>query len=205
MNDAGWAHPGAVPVAGEGLLSWFQVEAGAVSGHRPLPVQPFLRCVENVTLKCGAVRLSVVHGLTPGSGARRRDATRPRRAGFASMQTKEWFTGGGHRPGVIVVLDVGQGPALVAAKFAKFIERLDQNVFTVQRSEAAGPEQICWPLFDDSFWNGPPGNGVVLHGELAEWSCDAIGWFGEIVADAAVRFGVASPLFYTVRRTTQDT
>ncbi|MGY1498111.1 hypothetical protein ACW4TU_16170 [Streptomyces sp. QTS52] len=38
MNDAGWGHPLAGP--GTELVSWFQVEAGAVPGDRPLPVRP---------------------------------------------------------------------------------------------------------------------------------------------------------------------
>jgi hypothetical protein len=105
---------------------------------------------------------------------------------------------------VTVVVDVGQGPTLVAAPFAERLRRLDQDVFTVQRYEVADRGQGLRPPFHDSFWNGPPGNGVVLHGELAEWSCDAIGWLGEIIADVAVQAGVSSPLLYTVCRSGQE-
>lgn len=60
MNDAGWNHPLAAPGPPE-LISWFQVEASAVAGDRPLPVQPFLRCAESATARAGALHLSGDH------------------------------------------------------------------------------------------------------------------------------------------------
>jgi hypothetical protein len=58
------------------------------------------------------------------------------------------------------------------------------------------------PPFDDSFWNGPPMHGVVLRGDLVEWTCDAVGWLAEVIADAdvAARLGVRTPLLLTVAR-----
>jgi Asp-tRNA(Asn)/Glu-tRNA(Gln) amidotransferase A subunit family amidase len=43
---------------------------------------------------------------------------------------------------------------------------------------------------DDSFWNGPPTHRLVPHGELSEWSCDAIGWLAEVIADCAAQLNV---------------
>lgn len=66
----------------------------------------------------------------------------------------------------------------------------------------AGPVTAERPLpvqpFRDSFWTGPPLHGTALRGELAEWSCDAVGWPAVAVADCAVRLGARSPLLFTV-------
>ncbi|MGW5866743.1 GrpB family protein [Streptomyces sp. NPDC055239] len=53
---------------GSDLISWFQVEASAVAGDRPLPVQPFLRCAEDTTARTGTVRLTAVQVLLPVQG-----------------------------------------------------------------------------------------------------------------------------------------
>lgn len=49
-------------------------------------------------------------------------------------------------------------------------------------------------------WNGPALHGAVLRGKLAEWSCDAIGWLAEVLADSVAQLGVRSPLLLTVER-----
>src|SRR5215475_2353235 len=51
MNDAGWDHP-LVPAEAR-LTSWFQVEVEAVASDRPLPVQPFLRCIGDTMDRAG--------------------------------------------------------------------------------------------------------------------------------------------------------
>jgi hypothetical protein len=40
----------------------------------------------------------------------------------------------------------------------------------------------------------------VLRGDLIEWSCDAVGWLAEAIADAAARHDVHTPLLLTVAR-----
>ena len=59
-------HPLAAPAAE--LISWFQVEASAVPGDRPLPVRPFLRCAEDTSARVGALHLSAVQVLLPVQG-----------------------------------------------------------------------------------------------------------------------------------------
>ena len=73
-------------------------------------------------------------------------------------------------------------------------------MFVCRFQDVAGQDAVFPPPFDDSFWNGPPRHGVVLRGELAEWSCDAIGWLAEVVADSVAQLGVRSPLVFTVTR-----
>ncbi|WP_329256255.1 hypothetical protein OG223_32680 [Streptomyces sp. NBC_01478] len=198
MNDAGWAHPGAAPDAG--LVSWFQVEAGPVTAERPLPVQPFLRCAQDVTARIGTVRLSAVQVLLPVQGID--PGTRPPYAAVPSLLTTEWF--GERDPAARTPVDVrvnsGRDPVIpaVARQLAQDLRDLNQDVFTCGDHDVAAPGDVLPPLFHDSFWNGPPLHGMTLRGDLAEWSCDAIGWLAATVADCAARLGVRSPLLLTV-------
>jgi hypothetical protein len=200
MNDAGWSHPGAAP--GAGLVSWFQVEAGAVERERPLPVQPFLRCAQDTTERIGTVRLSAVQVLLPVQGID--PASRPAYAAVPSMPTIDWF--GERDPAARTSVDVhinsGRAPSIPAAarQLADTIAKLEQDVFTCEEYGGTARGDALPPLFHDYFWNGPPLHGMSLRGELAEWSCDAVGWLAATVADCAARLGVSSPLLVTVVR-----
>ncbi|GAA3183268.1 MULTISPECIES: hypothetical protein [Streptomyces] len=201
MNDAGWSHPLAAPEPQ--LIAWFQVEAGAVAGDRPLPVQPFLRCAEDTAARIGTVRLSAVQLLLPVHGLD--PSARPASARVPSLQTADWF--GEYDPRartpVTVRIDSGRSPSLsaVAPQLAQRLGRLDQGVFACGAHDLAAPGGVPAPPFDDSFWNGPPGHGTTLTGVLAEWSCEAVGWLAEVVADSAAGLGVREPLLVTVLRT----
>ncbi|MDV9169136.1 hypothetical protein R6V09_03160 [Streptomyces sp. W16] len=200
MNDAGWSHPGAAPDAG--LVSWFQVEAGAVPSERPLPVQPFLRCAQDTTARIGTVRLSAVQVLLPVQGIG--PASRPPYAVVPSMRTTEWF--GERDPAAKTPVDVavnsGRAPTIpaVAHQLANALAELAQDVFTYGAHDVTERADTLPPLFHDTFWNGPPLHGMTLRGELAEWSCEAVGWLTETIADCAARLGVGSPLLVTVAR-----
>jgi hypothetical protein len=198
MNDAGWTHPGAAPDAG--LVSWFQAEAAAVVAERPLPVQPFLRCAQDVTARIGTVRLSAVQVLLPVQGID--PGTRPPYAAVPSLLTTEWFgeRDPAARTQVDVRVDSGRDPVIpaVARQLADDIAELGQDVFMCGDHDVTGRGAALPPLFHDAFWNGPPLHGMTLRGELAEWSCDAIGWLAATVADCAARLGVRSPLLLTV-------
>ncbi|MEU8764597.1 hypothetical protein [Streptomyces sp. NPDC048659] len=198
MNDAGWDHPPAAP--GADLIAWFQVEASAPADDRPLPVQPFLRCAQEVTERAGAVRLTAVQVLLPVRGI---DASaRPPHTRVPSLRTQDWFGTGdpGARVPVRVRVDGGLDPSIPAAarQFARAL--VDQQVFAGTLDEHAGPEGFPAPPFDDRFWNGPPRHGMTLSGELAEWSCDAIGWLAATTADATAALGIAAPVLFTVVR-----
>jgi hypothetical protein len=200
MNDAGWDHPLA-PVERH-LAAWFQVEVEVVARDRPLPVQPFLRCAGDTMDRVGVLELSAVHLLLP---VQRLDAsTRPPEALVPSMQTIHWFRESNPRLRVLVEVSVtsGQDPVIsaVARQFTDRLERLKQNVFVCKSSNVGSPEAVLTPPFEDSFWNGPPQHGLTLQGELSEWTLDAIGWLGEVIADISARLGVRSPLLLTVAR-----
>jgi hypothetical protein len=40
---------------------------------------------------------------------------------------------------------------------------------------------------------------MTFHGELAEWSIDALGWLGAFLAEASSQHGVTAPLLLTVQ------
>jgi hypothetical protein len=205
MNDAGWNHPRAGAEAG--LVSWFQVEASAVAHDRPLPVQPFLRCAHDATARAGTLTLSAVQVLLPVQGLD--PASRAPYAPVPAILTKEWFAGcDPHaRTPVQVSISSGRDPSIpaVAQQLTDYLARLDQDVFVCTSHNVTGHDAdhdaAPPPPFDDSFWNGPALHGVMLRGELAEWSCDATGWLAEVIADSAARLGVRSPLLLTVTRT----
>ncbi|MGW0432821.1 hypothetical protein ACWDV4_09785 [Micromonospora sp. NPDC003197] len=199
MNDAGWEHPLAVP----GLVSWFQVGVSAVPGDRPLPVQPFLRCAVDATTQAGALDLSAVQVLLPVQGLD--PASRPPYAPVPAIGTVGWFAERNpeSRTPVKVNINSGRDSSILAAvqQLSEHLADLDQDVFRCRSHDVAGQDAIPTPPFDDSFWNGPPLHGVVLRGELVEWSCDAIGWLAEVIADSAALLGVRTPLLLTITRT----
>ncbi|GGR13616.1 hypothetical protein [Streptomyces roseolus] len=200
MNDAGRGHP--LAASGPNLISWFQVEASALADGRSLPVRPFLRCAQDTTERIGAVRLTAVQVLLPVQGI---DASaRPPYAPAPSMRTPDWFgeCDPRARVSVKVRIDGGLDPSIppVATRFAHRIVPPDQNVFTGGLDEAVPPGGFPPPPFDDRFWNGPPRHGMTLSGELAEWSCDAVGWLAATVADSAAHLGIRTPVLFTVAR-----
>jgi hypothetical protein len=200
MNDAGWNHPLAAP--GADLVAWFQVDASAPADDRPLPVQPFLRCAEDATARAGTLQLAAVQVLMPVQGLD--PSSRPRYAPVPAMLTAAWFAERDPRSRTPVEVNINSGrdPSIpaVAEQLTHHLARLDQDVFIPRFHGVAGRDAVLPPPFDDRLWNGPPQHGVLLRGELAEWSCDAIGWLAEAVADAVAQFGVRSPLLLTVTR-----
>jgi hypothetical protein len=201
MNDAGWSHP--LAASGTELVSWFQVGASAVADDRPLPVRPFLRCAENATARAGTLDLSAVQALLPVHGID--PSSRPAYARVPSMQAVHWFAERDPRARTPVELsiDSGQDPSIaaVADQLIDCLGQLRQDVFVCTSHDAAGRESVLPPPVHDNLWNGPPRHGAVLRGDLAEWSCDAIGWLAEVIADTAAQLGVRSPLLLTVTRT----
>jgi hypothetical protein len=187
MNDAGWNHPLAAP--GADLISWFQVEASAVADDRPLPVQPFLRCAQDATARAGTLDLSAVQVLLPVQGLHR--ASLPPYAPVPAMLTVDWFAERHPRSRTPVEVNINSGrePSIpaVAQQLTDHLAHPDQDMFVYRSHDVAGQDAVLPPPFDDGLWNGPPLHGVVLHGEVAEWSCDAIGWVAEVIAGSAAR------------------
>ncbi len=198
MNDAGWEHP----LAGPGLVAWFQVQAEAVAADRPLPVQAFLRGAGDATQRAGALHLNAVQVLLPVQGL---DAdARPAYAAVPAMATRHWFGAGDPqaRTPVTVAVNGGQDVSVrvVTGRLVEHLERLDQAVFNAASHEVRDPGTAPPAPFDDTFWNGPPGPDLLLDGTLSEWTCEAVGWLAEVLADSLSRLGVRSPVLLTVSR-----
>ncbi|GHF24895.1 hypothetical protein GCM10010218_01930 [Streptomyces mashuensis] len=200
MNDADWNDHSIA--SGADLISWFQVEASAVADDRPLPVRPFLQCAESATAQLGTPRVTAVQLLLPVQGLDA--AARPAYAPLPSMLTADWFAGRDPRSRAPVEVNINSGrdPSVpgVAEQLANRLRHLDQPVFAYGSHDLVGEDAVLAPPFDDSFWNGPPLHGMVLRGELTEWSCDAIGWLAEAIADTAASLGIRTPLLVTVTR-----
>jgi len=113
MNDAGRDHPLAAPEAS--LVAWFQVGVEPVSGDRPLPVQPFLRCAGDAAARIGTLRLQAVQVLLPVQGLD--TSSRPEYARMPSLLTVGWFgdCDPQSRTPVRVTLDSGQAPSIPSA------------------------------------------------------------------------------------------
>ena len=200
VNDAGRGRPQDGTVTS--LTSWFQVEVSAVASDRPLPVQPMLACGQAATSRTGTLRLTGVQVLLPLQGLD--PSARAPYAPVPAMRTVGWFTGSdpSARTAVLVDVDTGQDPsaATVARRLVDDLTRLDQDVFTYRSHDTTDRRGVPPPPFDDSHWNGPALHGVTLHGDLAEWSCEAVGWLAEVVADCLSRSGLRAPVLFTATR-----
>lgn len=157
-----------------------------MAGDRPLPVQPFLRCAQEATARAGMLDLSAVQLLLPIYGLD--PSSRPPYAPVPAMRTKEWFADCAPEARTPVEVNINSGRGLsipaVAQQFTDHLGQLEQDVFVCRSYDVADQDAVLPPPFEDSFRNGPPLHGVVLRGELAEWSCDAVGWLAEVIADS---------------------
>jgi len=201
MNDAGQDHPLAAP--GSSLVGWFQVGVERLPGDRPLPVQPFLRCAGDALARIGALRLRAVQVLLPVQGID--TSTRPAYAEIPSLRTAGWLGGGDPRARtpVRVTLDSGQAPSILSAasRIWDQLGRLDQDVFGCESYSLADHDPLALAApFDDGFWNGPPRHRATLHGTLADWSLDTLGWLGGLLAELSAGHGVDTPLLLTAGR-----
>jgi hypothetical protein len=200
MNDAGWDHP--LASAKAQLAAWFQVQVEAVAYVRPLPFSrsyavPETRQIALVCYSSGLCNFcSRCRVWTPSHVHQK--------LLYRRCKPFHWFRECNPRSRVRVEvgIDSGQDPVIsvVARQFADQLDRLDQTVFVYSSDNAARSDAVLTPPFDDGLWNGPPLHGLTLRGELSEWTLDAIGWLGEVIADTSARLGVRSPLLVSVAR-----
>ncbi|PRW63654.1 hypothetical protein [Actinopolyspora mortivallis] len=201
MNDAGQEH--LYPDPGLPLAVWFQVGMEPVPTERPLPVQPFLRCAGDAAARIGTLQLQAVQLLLPVDGLDA--ASRPEPDLMPSLENAEWF--GDRDPqsatSVQLRLDSGNVSSIrsAAPHMRKQLTRLEQDVFVCESYSLAEQDSLpVQPPFADRFWNGPPRHQASFHGTLAEWSLDALGWLGGLLADLSAWSGVTTPLLLTASR-----
>lgn len=202
MNDAGQDHPLAPNDAA--MIAWFHVGVEPVPEERPLPVQPFLRCAGDAAARVGIPRLQAVQVLLPVQVLH--PSSRPESSLFPSLRTVDWFRDCDpqSRTPVRVTLDSGQASSIRSAvpRIREWISRLDQDVFRCDSYSLTDHDPLTTqPPFDDYFWNGPSLHRATFNGTIAEWSLDALGWLGALIADLSARHGVTTPLLLTARST----
>jgi hypothetical protein len=199
MHEAGPEVPGcgaASPVA-----AWFQVGVNAVPPDRALPVQPFLRCADDVVARFGALRLLAVQMLLP---VQQLLHTTPR-PGLPSLSGSGWYfeSDPRARTEVAVTVDSGQDPTVpeAADEMLKWLRRDDQDVFACDAYSLTDHTTLAESTpFHCGEWKDPPRHRVTFRGTLAEWSLEAVGGVAAVLADAGARHGVIAPVQFTAAR-----
>jgi hypothetical protein len=192
MNDAGHE-------PGSGRIAWFQVSlTGLAPAGRPLPVQAFLSCVDDVVTRIGTVRLRAIQLLLPVQSLETP-------TGPSLLQDAGWFADVDPHSvtRVRVTLDGGQDPSIRAAAPAmrQWMQQLKQDVFSCDSYSLTDHDAMASrPAVIDELWRGPPLHRATFHGTLVEWSLDALGWLAAFLADASHRHGVSTPLMLTTSR-----
>ncbi|WP_293780997.1 hypothetical protein [uncultured Aeromicrobium sp.] len=128
------------------------------------------------------------------------------------MQRIFWFDGvdPAARTNIEITLELGpdSANAVVLAQLSAILSDLNQRdicgpLFTLDAAfSECSAEGAIQPMFDDSFWNGPPVHRIGTGGTLVEWSLDAIGWFAETLAEVLASLGCTTPVIVTLRRNT---
>ncbi len=198
MNDGGY---GPIGTESRSLAPtfWFQVGIDKLSDSRPLPTEPFLCCAAAVAATLGEFELRAAQLVLPISqlsvGRNGHAASAP------SVETRDWFSGALEHPKrVRVSMDIAVG---ARSRFTpEFASGLIRDIKSYASPVFEANEWIegsaAHSAFPDRVWQGPRGDGLRIYGSVSGWSLDAIGWVAALLADCAVRRGLAAPLLVTV-------
>lgn len=198
MNDAARDSDSSVS-----RIAWFQVTlTQPASSPRPLPAQPFLHCVRDVTEHLGTVRMDAAQMVLPMPS---RDESSRTQALLDLMQSAGWFTDLDPQRRTPILLTIDTGPGQAVGSMAQIVfERLrthDQSVFSCDSFSVAGRQVAdLTPALPDQLWQDSKNNQVLFSGSIAEWSLDALGWVATFVAEASSDRGLTHPLLLTARR-----
>ncbi len=203
MNDAGYGttRPGS---AERSPAVWFQVGVEPLPLERPIPAQPFARCIEDVVRWLGGINLEALQLLLPiqllNVGKRHELGLAP------SLQTMDWVVGRGnswpsaHVPITIEILPASQLPPMIASGLAEDFDGYASGVFRPSSVQIAPSEPIMRPALPDFFWGGPVGGGFRIEGHIREWDFETLGWLASFLCDSCVRRGLVGPVFVTLSR-----
>ena len=201
MNDAGQnPHSRSQP----SRIAWFQVSlTNSVLTGRPLPVQAFLSCADDVVARIGTMRLQAVQVLLPvqSFGLPRVNAA------MVLLQDAGWFADCDPqvKTQVRVTVGSGQDPTIRSAApgMLRWMQELKQGVFLCDPLSLTDDDDVTVldPTVIDELWLGPAHHQVTFRGTLIEWSLDALGWLAAFLAEASSQHGVSTPLMFTASRT----
>lgn len=203
MNDAGQSSDG--ELHGPHRV-WFQVSMiTPLPPGRPLPVQPFLSCAGDVVARMGKLRLNAVQILLPiQSLDASADALAQQNDMMTLVQDAGWFADSNPylSTNVRVTLDGGQNSSipLAAPRMFQRMQEIKQDIFVCNSYSLADDDLTLKPSFIDELWHGPSQHRATFHGTLVEWSLDAIGWLAAFLVSTSSKYGVNTPLVFTVSR-----
>jgi hypothetical protein len=105
------------------------------------------------------------------------------------------------RTSVEISVSSGEKPAITAVggQLTELLRALNQEVFVLASSAIEDqPRPQTFPFLHEA--RNPSSPGLLLRGDLAEGSCDAIGWVAEVISDLLAPLSFRSPLLLTVAR-----
>ncbi len=189
-------------------VAYFQVVLTGPAPVTLLPVQPFLSCAGDVVARLGVLHLDAVQVLLPerdGEAAGRVASPSGMRAAEPLLDAGDWFADCDprSRASLRVTIDGGADASVraAAADIVEWVQSIEQPVFAYDSFSLADEDHLI--LGRTALHGGPPGTAqhrVTLHGSLADWSLDALGWLAAFLADGSTRHGVSTPLMLTAGR-----
>jgi hypothetical protein len=201
MNDAG--HDARSRSDPPLRIAWFQVVlVDRIAAGRPLPLQSFLSCADDVVARMGSANLRAIQVLLPERRVDEApDASRRAKAVMTLLQDAGWFADCEPRSKTQVraTLEGGQDAAIPSApRMLDWMTSFEQDVFS-PRSCSSTDDGHLEPAVIDKLWQVPAHHRLTFCGGLAEWSMAALGWLGAFLAEASSQHGVSAPLLLTVR------
>lgn len=200
MNDAGGergdpASPGPHPDA------WFQVGLTAVEPRGSLPLQPFLRCADDVWRRLGGGDLWGAQLVVPVEMLHAEAETPLWSA--TSTSAFAWFAGepttaATPRP---TVIEISSGDPLPAGTVEGLVDDLAQLAGTVLDVDPGSIEHGTARIpvtVADHFWQGPAADTVRISGTARVWSAESIGALTSLLADSCSRRGVLRTIVVSV-------
>lgn len=200
MNDA-QAAPGPGPRLA--VAAWIQVVLTGPTDSL-LPVQQFLTCARDAVARLGTLRLRALQVLLPSHDPDRQarsDSPSGIKTAAALLDAVSWFAccDPQHRIPVRVTLNGGADPSIqtAAPDITRAVLEVGQNIFSCDSFSLASSDHLI--LGDDLPLWAPFGqtvnqHRVTFHGELVEWSLDALGWLAAFLADLGSRQGVRTQM-----------
>jgi len=182
-------------------VAWFQVGlTEPIPKDRPLPVHPFLVCIDDVIGRIGTLRLEAVRILLPDWSLSAPSSGIPSVLGIEP----DWFADGDprQRSAIRVTLDGGEDPSIQAAapEMLQRIQSSYQDVYRCDSFSLAEDDAVLLPNTPVGLWRETEQHLVTFYGTLAEWSLDALGWLAAFLAHIAFVHGVSRPLMLTAAR-----